>query len=101
MAETSNKPRKRKLTNAAGTQKNWRYPQKVLDNIEAIKVLTGEPTTMGVITHAIAAYLYGLTQHIHDVHIVTEDTLKDTAIINSIPTPVSDADYWRSIAGQK
>lgn len=82
-------------------QKNWSYPQKVIDNIEAIKVLTGDTTTMGVITHAVAAYLYGLTQHIHEVQIITEDTLKESAIINAIPTPVSDADYWRTVAGGK
>lgn len=84
-----------------GTLKTWRYPDKVLNNIEAIKVLTGDSTNMGVITHAVAAYLYGLTQHIHDVEIYTEDALKDTAIINAIPAPVSDADYWRSMAGEK
>jgi len=79
-------------------QKNWPYPQKVLDNIEAIKALTGEKTSIGVVTHAVAAYLYGLTQHIHDVEIITEDTLKESAIINNIPAPVSDAEYWRKIA---
>ena len=86
---------------AGYVQKNWAYPQKVLDNIEAIKVLTGDPSYMGVITHAVAAYLYGLTQHIQDVQIITEDSLKDTAIINAIPTPVSDAEYWRTVAGGK
>lgn len=84
-----------------GTLKTWRYPTKVLENIDAIKILTGDNTNMGVITHAVAAYLYGLTQHIQDVQIITEDTLKDTAIINAIPTPVSDVDFWRSVAGNK
>ena len=81
--------------------KQWYYPQKVIDNIEAIKVLTGEPTYMGVVTHAVAAYLYGLTQHIYDVEIITEDDQKEGSIINNIPTPVSDADYWRKIAENK
>ena len=100
MQKTS-KPAKRKRTNEAGTQKTWRYPQKVLDNIDAIKALTGDNTSIGVVTHAVAAYLYGLTQHIKDVEIITEDTLKDTAIINAIPTPVTDADFWRGMAGGK
>lgn len=99
--QKSSSPAKRKRSNREGTQKTWRYPQKVLDNIDAIKILTGDVTSMGVITHAVAAYLYGLTQHIKDVEIITEDTLKDTAIINAIPAPVSDADFWRGMAGQK
>lgn len=94
-------PAKRKKRTLNGIQKTWCYPYKVLENIEAIKILTGDATSMGVITHAVAAYLYGLTQHIHDVQIITEDSLKETAIINAIPTPVSDADYWRSVAGEK
>ena len=81
--------------------KQWYYPQKVIDNIEAIKVLTGEPTYIGVVTHAVAAYLYGLTQHIYDVEIITDDDQKEGSIINNIPTPVSDADYWRKIAENK
>lgn len=77
---------------------SWRVPKKVMDNIEAIQALTGDGTIMGVITHAVAAYLYGLTEHIHDVEIYTEDSLKETAIINSIPAPVSDAEYWKQMA---
>lgn len=85
------------MTNDQGTQKTWRYPQKVLDNIEAIKLLTGDSTTMGVITHAIAAYLYGLTQRIVDVQVFTPESLDDSHIINNIPAPVSDLDYWRNM----
>lgn len=99
--ETKPKKRKTYIRNDNGVQKTWRYPYKVLENIDAIKALTGDATSMGVITHAVAAYLYGLTQHIQDVQIITEDTLKETAIINSIPAPVSDADYWRTMAGKK
>lgn len=88
------------MTNDQGTQKTWRYPQKVLDNIEAIKLLTGDNTHMGVITHAVAAYLYGLTQRIVDVQVITPDSLDEPHIINSIPTPVSDIDYWRSMTSK-
>ena len=100
MEQKSKKNNRYKITQY-GTLKTWRYPNKVLDNIDAIKALTGDTTAMGVITHAVAAYLYGLTQHIKDVEIITEDTLKDTAIINAIPTPVTDADFWRGVAGGK
>ena len=97
-AKKAKKPYKRPMTNEQGTQKTYRFPQKVLDNIEAIKLLTGDNTTMGVLTHAVAAYLYGLTQRIVDVQVFTEESMKDSAIINNIPAPVSDLDYWRSMS---
>jgi hypothetical protein len=101
MSDTKSKYKPRGVTKTGNVQKTWAFPQKVLDNIEAIKLLTGDTTSMGVITHAVAAYLYGLTQHIVDVTIHTEDSLKGSAILNNIPTPISDVDYWEKITGDK
>lgn len=101
MSSTKSKYNPRGATKAGSVQKNWEFPQKVLDNIEAIKVLTGDSTYMGVITHAVAAYLYGLTQHIYDVTIHTDEPSDGSAIINNVPTPISDANYWRSLQEKK
>lgn len=102
MSSTKSKYKPRGATKAGNVQKTWSFPQQVLDNIEAIKILTGDSTAMGVITHAVAAYLYGLTQHIYDVTIHTDGEPSDgTSIINNVPTPISDADYWRAIQEKK